>query len=250
MQYWRAFVRLIALVAWLLFGVCIALVAVKVDMQRAYTEREQKIIRWWAGGLLRILAVRVTPIGYPVAGSVWVANHISWLDIVVLMSIMPCRFLSKAEVASWPLIGWLARRSGTVFLRRGNGETAEAMQLLGSLVQKGDSVLFFPEGTTTAGMPKAFHARLFALPIEMQKSVQPISLSYLTIAKRRADIAYVGVQSFIQNLWQLVKQPMVVAEVRFMPLIMSDDQSRKSLAEKARSAICASIEEGVEHLLQ
>ncbi|MCI4410796.1 MAG: 1-acyl-sn-glycerol-3-phosphate acyltransferase [Thiotrichales bacterium] len=242
MRYFHALIRLVALTVWLLVGVGVALFAVNVRKHEAYSPRHQRIIRWWARGLLTILAVHVRQRGAAATGSVWVANHISWLDIVVLMSVMPCRFLSKAEVASWPLIGWLAQRSGTVFLRRGQGETAEAMALLRQLVQQGDAILFFPEGTTTDGVPKLFHARLFALPIDLQKPVQPIALTYLTAAHKKADIAYVGTQSFIQNLWQLLKQQRVIAQVSFMSLISVEGCNRNTLAQIARTAICANLE--------
>jgi 1-acyl-sn-glycerol-3-phosphate acyltransferase len=112
------------------------------------------------------------------------------------------------------------------------------MHNMAKLVQAGDSVLFFPEGTTTDHVPKPFHARLFALPIALGAAVQPLCLSYHDAQGRRNDIAYVGEQSFIANLWYLLKQPQLQSHITFLPTItVTTDTSRNSLAQQAHKVI-------------
>lgn len=238
MKSWRALWRLTWLGLWLLVGVLLALLRLRVRPNTGYTDAQQGLIAWWSRQLLSVLGVELCHQGAPVQGAIWVANHHSWLDILVVMAVSPARFLSKQEVAHWPVIGWLAQRAGTVFLKRGQGETSQAMQHMANLVRAGDSVLFFPEGTTTDHAPKSFHARLFALPIELGVSVQPLCLSYQDANAGRNDIAYVGEQSFIANLWYLLQQQGVQAQITFLPTIsITAETSRNSLAQQAHAAV-------------
>ncbi len=238
MKSWRALWRLTWLGVWLAVGVILALFRLRVRPNSAYTHAQQRLIAWWSRRLLSVLGIELCHQGQPIQGAVWVANHHSWCDILVVMAVSPARFLSKQEVAHWPVIGWLAQRAGTLFIKRGQGETAQAMHNMAKLVQAGDSVLFFPEGTTTDHAPKPFHARLFALPIELGVSVQPLCLSYHDVKGRRNDIAYVGEQSFIANLWYLLQQQGVQARITFLPTIMvTGDSARNPLAQQAHSVI-------------
>lgn len=238
MRGWRALWRLTLLMLWLLLGILLALLRLRVGSATAYTSSQQGLIVWWSRRLLSVVGIQLHHRGQPVAGVVWVANHHSWLDILVVMAVSPARFLSKQEVAHWPVIGWLAQRAGTLFMKRGQGETAQAMQQMANLVQAGDSVLFFPEGTTTDHVPKPFHARLFALPIEMAVAVQPICLSYCDARGCRNDIAYVGEQSFMANLWHVLQQDHLVAKIAFLPTIESESEiSRKALAQAAHQIV-------------
>lgn len=238
MKLWRALWRLTLLVLWLVLGVLLALWRLSVETNRAYTSGQRQLITWWSSRLLRVLGIKIVHQGQPITGVVWVANHHSWLDILVVLAVSPARFLSKQEVAHWPVIGWLAQRAGTLFIHRGQGETAQAMQQMAHLVKAGDSVLFFPEGTTTNHAPKSFHARLFALPIELGVAVQPICLNYHDAQSVRGDVAYVGDQSFLANLWYVLQQQSLQAQVQFLPVIAVDaDASRKHLAQEAQQRI-------------
>jgi 1-acyl-sn-glycerol-3-phosphate acyltransferase len=223
---------------WLAVGVILALFRLRVRPNSAYTHAQQRLIAWWSRRLLSVLGIELCYQGQAVQGVVWVANHHSWCDILVVMAVSPARFLSKQEVAHWPVIGWLARRAGTLFIQRGQGETAQAMQNMAKLVQAGDSVLFFPEGTTTDHSPKAFHARLFALPIELGVGVQPVCLTYRDSVAMRLDTAYVGEQSFIANLWYVLQQVDLVAQIEFLPMIEVESAStRKGLAQASHEMI-------------
>lgn len=232
--------RLLAVALWLFSGAFLALFFLRLDGQRAYAAFQLKLVRWWSNRLLRILGVSLSVRGQLQAAPVWVANHVSWLDILVLMAVSPSRFLSKAEVAGWPLIGWLAQRVGTVFIRRGSGETDATTHQLRQLIVLGDRVLFFPEGTSTAGSPVRFHARLFSLPLSMGVSVAPIALIYHDgQVMPRSDLAYIGEQSFMQNLLHLVAQQGIMAEVNLLPAIETEGLTRNQLAQQAEASVYA-----------
>jgi 1-acyl-sn-glycerol-3-phosphate acyltransferase len=230
--------RLPAVGLWLVVGGLLALPLLRVNAHQAYSPLQLRLIRWWSHRLLAILGVRLSVHGQVQDAPVWVANHISWLDIIVLMTVAPSRFLSKAEVAHWPLIGWLARRAGTVFIRRGHGDSQLVVEQLKQLVSVGERVLFFPEGTSTAGEPQRFHARLFSLPLSLDAAVAPVALIYHDHqVGLRADLAYIGEQTFMQSLLHLLAQQQLVAAVSLLPAIDSQSLTRNVLAQMAETSV-------------
>ena len=114
----------------------------------------QASVRHWMGGLAWVFGLRVRGAGRPLAGgTLFVANHVSWLDIVVLHSQHMMGFIAKAEIRGWPLIGWLAAQGESIFLERGNGDSLS--QVMGVAVQRlreGRAVGAFPEGGTRNGV--------------------------------------------------------------------------------------------------
>jgi 1-acyl-sn-glycerol-3-phosphate acyltransferase len=232
--------RLLSVGLWIIIGLGLTLALLNAKPNLALSGFQSRLIRWWASGLLSRLGISLTH-NAPSQAPIWVANHHSWLDIMVLMAIEPSRFLSKAEVAQWPAIGWLAKRAGTVFIQRGAGNTQETQQQLQQLMQFGDHVVFFPEGTTYDHAPARFHPRLFALAIDTQTSVAPITLVYHDqLRSHRPDIAYVGTQTLMQNLWHLVQQRNITAVVTFNADISAVGLTRDDLATAAQSQIMTS----------
>ena len=108
------------------------------------------ITRFVCRSALRILRLPLTVHGTPMThpGAI-VANHSSWLDIFVLNAVQTVYFVAKAEVADWPMIGWLARATGTVFIARKGTEAKKQQEIFESRLQAGHRLLFFPEGTST-----------------------------------------------------------------------------------------------------
>lgn len=162
----------------------------------------------WSRRLLGIVGVDLRLEGHPVMpGALLVANHISWLDIYAINALEPSAFVSKAEVRDWPVIGWLAAKSETVFLRRGSRGHAKIINgEIAALLDAGRNVAIFPEGTTTDGshvLP--FHAALLQAAIESGHPVQPVALSYHTMDGRHTQAAaYDGDISLGQCLANIV----------------------------------------------
>ncbi len=183
-------------------------------------ELEQRRIRakrWWLQQLCRCLHVGVRVDGRPPAqAGLLIANHISWLDIPVLGSLTDCQFLAKAEVARWPLVGWLCRQAGTRFIHRGQGQSAAVKNELGQLLEQQVSVLIFPEGTTSDGQNvKRFHHRLLGAAGE--QPVYPVVLSYWHQGRPCSRVPYIDRDIFFFHLLRLLAKPRTQAHISFLP---------------------------------
>src|SRR5688500_4470388 len=120
----------------------------------------------WSAGLLAILCIRIRYQGtVPPAEAQRVmlaANHVSWLDVYSIITVCPARFVAKSEIRGWPLLGWLSRNAGTLFIERSKrSDTARINEHIGNALTAGDRVAVFPEGTTGDGTElRHFHASL------------------------------------------------------------------------------------------
>jgi lyso-ornithine lipid O-acyltransferase len=197
---------------------------------------------WWNKVLLRILDVKLVVRGERLPGTrVMVCNHISWLDIPVVGACEPTRFVSKAEVGEWPVIGWLADAAGTFYLRRGSGGTKQLIESIDQHLGH-DSVVFFPEGTTTDGsIVLKFQPRLFATAIETRRPVQPIALRFSKAADGTATAPYIGDDVLVDNIVRLLRHGSITAELTYCSPIDPEGHDRASLALAAHTAICAVV---------
>lgn len=205
--------------------------------------RSWHLVRWWHGRLLRVLNVRLEIDGERATEpTLIVANHCSWLDIVVLGHAFNAAFVSKAEIGGWPVVGAFARAAGTLFLTRGAGQTHETSARIRSVLESGRSVLFFPEGTTTPDpLPKRFHARLFAAAIDGDYPVLPVALRYCddtTPADMHHALApWVNEAALWPHFRDLLRLRELRAEVRLCAAIDPRGYDRRSLAEASYLAI-------------
>lgn len=203
---------------------------IPVGLLAAASRRPERWSQLWFGGLLNILNVQLRVHGSPgPACSLVAGNHVSWLDIAVLVTAKPVIFVSKAEVRGWPIIGWLARAGDTQFIERGAHGTQDLNDDLTRLLGQNRAVAIFPEGTTTRGPGvKRFQPRLFAGAINAQVPVQPFALRY-----RETSVAYVDDDTLGDNLWNLLAEPVIYAELHFGPPI-PPGQHRKHLARRTQ----------------
>lgn len=196
-------------------------------------------MRWWLGAIPPILGIRVSVRGRPTPGPVLLtAPHLSWLDIPVLGGTGEGVFLSKEEVRHWPIIGWLAARSGTLFIGRGRRESMEqAMTSIADVLDQGGQVLVFPEGTTTSGTLRRFKGRLLEAAIHAGAPIQPVMLRYPHPDGTHPLVPFVGDTGLVEHIWALSAATKVEAEVAYLAPIPATNRTSNELARAAESAV-------------
>lgn len=204
--------------------------------------RRIRLKQRWSAELLDILGIGLETDGPPIPpGCLLVANHISWLDIFVINAVWPAAFISKAEVRGWPVIGWLATRNETVFLRRGSrGHARIVNEEIAGLLGRGRHVALFPEGTTTDGSHvRPFHAALLQPAIEAGAPIQPLAIAYrLPDGRYTRAAAYDGDVSLGESIRAIIGERRIVARIEVAPLLVTrDGLDRKALAHAAHGAI-------------
>ncbi len=207
---------------------------------------DHRLVNLWSGGLLRVFGLRVRRHGTPLDGAtVFVANHVSWVDIVVLHSQRMMGFVAKREIAGWPVVGWLAARGETIFHQRGSQESLGGVlhEMLARL-RAGRSVGVFPEGRTRDGREVGpFHARIFLAAVEANAPVQPVALRYGADGDAQTRVAFQPGESFAGNFLRLLGEPPHAVGVHFLaPILPGDADGRRRIAECARERIVAVME--------
>ncbi|MGC8697703.1 MAG: lysophospholipid acyltransferase family protein [Halothiobacillus sp.] len=209
----------------------------------------------WLAHVLIILNIQVVIEGEPPTecGHLWLANHVSWLDIPLLGGLVPRTvFLAKAEIREWPLIGRLATQAGTLFMLRGTG-SGQAQHALTQGLKRNQHVVIFPEGTTTVGLAvKRFHARLIQTALDVPVPVQPVALRYITPdgrLDRRA--AYIDNDSLITSLWRILRAKKIQVRVRFLESIpVQPARTAKAAPGLNRDGITRLAEQRIRQALQ
>lgn len=201
--------------------------------------------RTFLGWVGRSAGMRVTVQGRPLQSHVlFIANHLSWLDIMLLAGASGTAFVSKDEVAHWPVIGWLAGLNKTIFIARTQrGAVRDQADTLRKAVASGQPVALFPEGTTEGGAEVLpFRASLLAslFPPLPEVKVQPVALDYGAAAD---DIAWLGQEPALANAKRVLsRRGTTPVTLRFLPpLDPAGFGDRKALAEAARGEIVRAL---------
>jgi len=213
---------------------------------RSGAERRREWVRWWSAKLVRIIGLEVRVTGDPpVAGEVAAmvaANHVSWLDIFVVSSVRPTRFIAKSEIRDWPVAGWIAERAGTIFIRRERRrDTARINERVHAALQAGDCVGLFPEGTTTEGDTLLkFHSSLFEPAVANGAHVHPVAIRYEhadgTLCRQ---LSFAGEVTFMQSLGLVVRQRGVRARVMFAPAVETAGAARREVAKQVEQRVAS-----------
>lgn len=207
----------------------------------------ERMTRGWSRRLLGLCRVRVeqAPGSPALEHALIVANHVSWLDIFVINAVNPCRFVAKAEIRSWPVMGWLAAGAGTVFIARGNRrELRHVFKGLVEVLQGGQRVALFPEGTTALqGQVLPFHANLFEAAVDAEVQVQPYALAYLDAGGGyHASIEYADDTTFVDSLFRVLQGPPIVARLACLAPLEGRGAHRRELAAAAQQAVQEAVE--------
>jgi 1-acyl-sn-glycerol-3-phosphate acyltransferase len=170
-----------------------------------------------------------------------VANHISWLDIAAIHAAAPhARFVSKADVLHWPLLGRLIRNAGTLFIERERKRDAlRVVHAMADALKAGDTVAIFPEGTTGVGPePLPFHANLLQAAVATTTPVQPVVLRFADATTAYSEAAvYIGQTTLLQSMWRVATAQGLCAHVQLLPPVSSAHADRRALAEHLRELI-------------
>ena len=217
-----------------------------------------KIITSWLGIVAYLLGVRIKTFGTALPEkTLFVANHISWLDILVLGHLTPIHFLSKHEVKTMPVIGWLATRAGTLYIKRGCKVSASdsSSEITAALKQRHNS-LIFAEGTTTDGHIKKFHSRMMQGAIDAHAMVQPIAIFYPVFNKKAKQTEINPVTLFLGNMPisesadLIFRTHHIDVEVHYLEPIDSTGKTRDEIAQHAYDEVVAAIKKIKKRTLQ
>ena len=227
----------------LLTGATIALAFESARRLGLRVDRLPRVVRWWHARLCHILDMRIETTGHPSRGCLFVANHVSWLDIPIIGAQSPVGFLSKAEIRRWPLVGWMASIAGTLFLPRGANQVGKMIGIIEKRLRNGHGVVVFPEGTTTDGTRLLrFHPRLFAVGQCAGIRVQPVAIRFGTNSSPDPNAPFIGDDAFLPHLANVISKPGMRVQLHFLPPLDGAELSRREIAEYCGSQIAAVLE--------
>ncbi|MFL6693939.1 MAG: lysophospholipid acyltransferase family protein [Ramlibacter sp.] len=181
----------------------------------------QARVQSWARGTLDVLGIRLRVRGQPPLHGpmLLVANHVSWLDILVMLAACHCRFVSKAEVRHWPLIGPLATGAGTLYIeRRSRRDALRVVHEMAARLRAGDVLAVFPEGTTSDGIDLLpFHGNLIQAALAADVPALPVALQFVDSASgiRSLSPCYIDDDTLVSSLWRTVTGPAITALVSY-----------------------------------
>lgn len=215
--------------------------------------REQKLahIQAWSRHVLEVMGIRLNIA--PSSTFIWpnkiqllVANHVSWLDVLVIQALQPCVFVAKSEVRHWPVVGSMAHACGVVFVDRSAASSARKMvDDVGSALHHGYCVAGFPEGTSSEGHDVSlFHANLFEAAIHRDVAVLPLALRY-TDARTGSlclKAAFVGDIEFIESLHQVMGTSHLAVDVQIGKTLSPQGHSRRTLAHLSHRSVLSQLQ--------
>lgn len=241
MTRWRALWRLLRGLWHLLVG----LWTLQLHFPRLSREQREMRVQAWALALLALWGIHLRVLGQPVrtGPALLVCNHISWLDILVIHAARYCRFVSKSDIRSWPLVGTLATGAGTLYIERSRRK--DALRMVGDMAEAlrdGDVLAVFPEGTTSDGRDLLpFHANLIESAIQASAPVQPMSIRFVDARTGEPTLApcYIGDDTLVASVWRTLTAPPITAVVCFGEPQSADGRERRQWANALRQAVMA-----------
>ncbi|MFE7773804.1 lysophospholipid acyltransferase family protein [Streptomyces sp. NPDC057445] len=247
-----AFARLIAGTAAVLAGVVLSPLAIPLG-----PPGRARLVALWCRTVIRAFGVRVRIVvpeetgppgagSWPGPGTLVVPNHISWLDIPLVATVLPGRMLAKKEVRQWPVLGPLAGFGGTLFVDRDRLRALPGVVgAVADSLRGGARVIVFPEGSTWCGREKGrFRNAAFQAAIDAGATVQPVRITYGPVGAA----AFVGDDPLAASLWRVATAGGLTAEIRILPPISAGRHTdRRSLARAAQAAVAGGADTSSAH---
>lgn len=205
-------------------------------------ERVNRIKLAWLKVFRRILNLEVLIEGQAADGpALVVSNHVSWLDIIALGQHLPGYFVAKNDILDWPVIGYLSKEAGTIFVRRGDKQAIHATtEQMSWLLKQNSKVFAFPEGTTSDGSSVLpFHSSLLQPALLTHSAIQPVALRYKGQSKTLAP--FIGDDDFIPHLFKMLKLRKIEAHIKILPVLEMADKSRSALSYEAHAGITEAL---------
>ncbi len=217
-------------------------------------EQTQLVVREWTRRMLDHLGVQLVVQGTPPVNGpmLLVSNHISWLDILILNGARATRFVSKADVRRWPVLGALIDGAGTLYIERESRR--DAMRVVHQMAERlrtQDLVSVFPEGTTGDGQTLLpFHANLLQAAISADAPVLPVALKYIDPANgRRSDAPlFIGDTTLVASIWNTLRTDGLQAVVRYGTPQRADSRDRRTWAKDLQSGVAMLLAKLDEHV--
>jgi 1-acyl-sn-glycerol-3-phosphate acyltransferase len=231
-KLWRALLHI--LLGWL---------TIVLRFPRLSADQRHARVQVWARQMLAVMGIDLQVQGTPPTHGpmLLVSNHISWLDILVMHAARHCRFVSKAEVKHWPLIGTLATGAGTLYIERESRRDAmRVVHHMAEHLQAGEILAVFPEGTTSNGIDLLpFHANLIQAAVSAQAPVQPVGLRFIDTASGQPSLApcYIGDDTLFGSLWRTLKAPGITVVVNYGTPQQAEGRDRRAWAVALQSSV-------------
>jgi 1-acyl-sn-glycerol-3-phosphate acyltransferase len=225
---------------------------VRRQFPRLSAAQQQQEIQRWARRVLAILEVEVacTPLPATASTTLVVCNHLSWLDVLVMQSLLPAVFVAKSEVQAWPVVGKLAQACATIFVQRASARSARAMvDSAATALASGHSVVAFPEGTSSDGSEVlGFHANIFECAIQADCAVLPVTLHYLDRSSGGPATAahFIDDMTLLSSLRDVLASGTIQARVHLGAPIHAAGHTRKSLSLQAHASVRSQLP-GAQH---
>jgi len=214
-------------------------------MARGTQAQHDALIQQWNADVLKYLGVqRVVHGDLAQASTLVVSNHVSWMDIMSINAVRTCQFVSKIEVAAWPLIGRMVTLAGTLYIDRSKRRDAQrVLQDMADSLRAGRCLAVFPEGTTGAGPQLLhFHANLLQAAIDAQVAVQAVVLRYSDATHAFSpSAAYIGDATLAQSLWWVACAEQLTVHVHVMPAHAGPHADRRALSAALHHEIAVVI---------
>ena len=203
-----------------------------------------RYVQYFCRRLCEVFNIEVQVHGaIPREPALWVSNHISWLDVAVLGSGARIFFLAKAEIEKWPILGNLAKGGGTLFIKRGSGDSIRIREQITEFLKQDIPVLFFPEATTTDGTKvKKVHGRLLGAAIEAQRPVQICVICYVNQNGELDMVApFIGEMTFAEHVQRVLEMPKVTAHLMTLPTVAVTGHTVETLTREVEQQMRAGL---------
>ena len=238
MQGLRAGWRLVRVIGWALHGWW----RVRHTFPRLDAQAQAREVEQWARHMLGIMGIDVRIEGTPAPGPVLMAaNHISWLDILVMHAACHCRFVAKSEIRHWPLVGALTTAGQSLYIERGsNRDAMRVVHRMRDALLTGDVLGVFPEGSTGTGeVLLPFHGNLLQAAISADVPVQPVALRFIDPVRDAPSFApcYVADDTLVGSIWRTLRAPALQAHVRYGEPQWAQGRGRREWAQDLRESI-------------